>query len=163
MGVPPNHPFYQDGSIINHPAIGIPKFMETSKCCQIGDQTEIEPSSRGVLFSSGSTERSENPKTNWPQATRSIIACHINHNQTFEDVDLSEKQGTSQFQWIVIIIHSYHQFSFLKLPPIGDYTPVFRHIQVKFVVNVHPMYFSIIYGDGSNPISYFMTSHDHSS
>ena len=29
IGVPPNHPFIDGFSIINHPAIGVPPFMET--------------------------------------------------------------------------------------------------------------------------------------
>jgi hypothetical protein len=29
MGVPPNHPFINRLSIINHPAIGVPPLMET--------------------------------------------------------------------------------------------------------------------------------------
>ena len=35
MGVPPNHPFTDGSSTVNHPAIGVPPFMETSNMVMI--------------------------------------------------------------------------------------------------------------------------------
>ena len=70
-GVPPNHPFIDRFSIINHPAIGVPIFMETSMSLNSVVLCLIFPNLKKMLMFNMSISL----------VSPSIFECHSSHSK----------------------------------------------------------------------------------